>query len=115
MVAQKIGIILEVGPNSNLVVERFTVVVPVEENTQKKPSSGRLMSIDIFRGLAVAGMILVDNPGSDDKAYAPIQHSQWNGWTAADLIFPSFLFLVGVSLVFSFSRVFAEASHGRKS
>ena len=61
------------------------------------------MSIDIFRGLAVAGMILVDNPGSDDKAYWPIQHSQWNGWTPADLIFPSFLFLVGVSLVFSFS------------
>lgn len=67
-----------------------------------KPSA-RLMSIDIFRGLAVAGMILVDNPGSDDKAYWPIQHSQWNGWTPADLIFPSFLFLVGVSLVFSFS------------
>jgi predicted acyltransferase len=46
-------------------------------------------------------MIIVDNPGSDALAYWPIVHTKWNGWTPADLIFPSFLFLVGVSLVFS--------------
>jgi predicted acyltransferase len=63
----------------------------------------RLMSIDIYRGLAVAGMILVDNPGSDDLAYGPIKHAEWNGWTCADFIFPSFLFLVGVSMMFSYS------------
>jgi predicted acyltransferase len=68
-----------------------------------KPHSGRLVCLDIFRGLAVAGMILVDNPGSDDKAYWAIKHAEWNGWTPADFIFPSFLFLVGVSMVFSFS------------
>lgn len=50
----------------------------------------------------VAGMILVDNPGSDDLAYGPIKHAQWNGWTPADFIFPSFVFLVGVSMAFSF-------------
>jgi len=61
------------------------------------------MSIDLYRGLAVAGMILVDNPGSDDLAYGPIKHAQWNGWSPADFIFPSFLFLVGVSMVFSFA------------
>jgi predicted acyltransferase len=61
------------------------------------------MCLDIFRGLAVAGMILVDNPGSDDGAYWPIKHAEWNGWTPADFIFPSFLFLVGISMVLSFS------------
>jgi len=66
------------------------------------PASARLISVDIFRGLCVAGMILVDNPGSDEAAYWPLKHAKWNGWTPADLIFPSFLFLVGVSLVFSF-------------
>jgi predicted acyltransferase len=68
-----------------------------------KPPSERLLCLDIFRGLAVAGMILVDNPGSDDLAYGPIKHADWNGWTSADFIFPSFLFLVGVSMVFSFA------------
>jgi predicted acyltransferase len=65
--------------------------------------SQRLMSVDLYRGLAVAGMILVDNPGSDDLAYWPIKHAEWNGWTPADFIFPSFIFLVGVSMVFSFA------------
>jgi predicted acyltransferase len=49
-------------------------------------------------------MILVDNPGSDEKVYRPIAHAEWNGWTPADFIFPSFLFLVGVSMVFSFAK-----------
>jgi predicted acyltransferase len=73
-----------------------------------KPFAGRLLSVDVYRGLAVAGMILVDNPGSDEGAYWPIKHAQWNGWTPADLIFPSFLFLVGVSMVFSFSARLAR-------
>ncbi len=74
---------------------------PVLEST--KPNSERLLCLDVYRGLAVAGMILVDNPGSDDLAYGPIKHADWNGWTCADFIFPSFLFLVGVSMVFSFA------------
>jgi len=68
-----------------------------------KPRSERLLCLDIYRGLAVAGMILVDNPGSDDLAYGPVKHADWNGWTCADFIFPSFLFLVGISMVFSFA------------
>ena len=65
--------------------------------------SSRLMCLDIYRGLMVAGMILVDNPGSDENAYWPMIHTKWNGWTAADFIFPSFLFLVGISMVYSYA------------
>ena len=85
--------------------EPLPQLAPQSENTTAVPGgSGRLICLDIFRGLAVAGMILVDNPGSDDKVYWPIAHAEWNGWTPADFIFPSFLFVVGVSLVFSFAK-----------
>src|ERR1700687_3912631 len=79
----------------------------------KRPSD-RLMSVDLYRGLAVAGMILVDNPGSDDLAYWPIKHAEWNGWTPADFIFPSFVFLVGVSMVFSFAARLRRGESRRK-
>src|SRR6202167_5544311 len=63
---------------------------------------GRLVSLDVLRGAAIAAMILVNNPGSWDHIYWPLEHAEWNGWTPTDLIFPLFLFIVGVSLVFSF-------------
>jgi predicted acyltransferase len=66
--------------------------------------SSRLLSVDVFRGMLVAGMLLVDYPGDEAAGYWPIRHAQWNGLTAADLIFPSFVFLMGVSIVFSFSQ-----------
>jgi predicted acyltransferase len=80
------------------------VTLPVKQaiNEIQHPGTTRLMCLDIFRGLLVAGMILVDNPGSDEQAYSAIKHAQWNGWTPADFIFPSFLFLVGVSMAYSF-------------
>jgi predicted acyltransferase len=62
----------------------------------------RLVSLDIYRGLAVTGMILVDNPSDGAAAYWPLQHVEWNGWHPADFVFPSFLFIVGVAIVFSF-------------
>jgi predicted acyltransferase len=67
-----------------------------------KPA-GRLLPVDVYRGLAVAGMILVDNPGFDDRAFGFVTHAEWNGWSPADLIFPSFLFLVGLVVVYAFS------------
>ena len=76
---------------------------PIPAEPSPNPFSRRLLCLDIYRGLAVAGMIIVDNPGSDDHAYWAIKHAGWNGWTPADLIFPSFLFLVGISMVYSFS------------
>src|SRR5215469_1137248 len=60
----------------------------------------RLYSLDVFRGVTIAAMIMVNNPGND-FAYPPLKHSTWNGWTPTDLIFPFFLFIVGVSLVLS--------------
>ena len=58
----------------------------------------RLLSLDFFRGLTVAAMILVNNPGDWGHIYAPLEHSKWNGCTPTDLVFPFFLFMVGVSI-----------------
>jgi predicted acyltransferase len=63
--------------------------------------SGRLLSLDVFRGATIAGMILVNNGGDEESSYWPLLHAEWNGWTPTDLIFPFFLFIVGVSMAFS--------------
>jgi predicted acyltransferase len=60
------------------------------------------MSLDVFRGITIAAMILVNDPGDGPSAYWPLQHAKWNGWTPTDLIFPFFLFIVGVAMAFSF-------------
>src|SRR5260370_3953490 len=65
--------------------------------------SKRLLSLDVFRGITIAGMVLVNSPGND-TAYPPLDHALWNGLTPSDLVFPFFVFIVGVSLVFSLSR-----------
>ncbi|MGB4399928.1 MAG: DUF5009 domain-containing protein [Daejeonella sp.] len=64
-------------------------------------SPPRLLSLDVFRGLTVAAMILVNNPGSWSHIYDPLQHAEWHGCTPTDLIFPFFLFIVGVSISFA--------------
>jgi predicted acyltransferase len=58
----------------------------------------RLVSLDVFRGLTVVGMVLVNNPGSWAHIYWPLEHAEWNGWTPTDLVFPFFLFIVGVAI-----------------
>ena len=65
---------------------------------------GRLMSVDLLRGLAIAAMVLVNNPGSWSFVYTPMGHAEWHGWTPTDVIFPLFLFVVGVSMVLSCGR-----------
>ena len=69
---------------------------------------GRMVSLDVFRGATIAAMILVNDPGSWSHIYPPLEHAEWNGWTPTDLIFPFFLFIVGVSLTLSFASRIAR-------
>lgn len=61
-------------------------------------SSQRMVALDLLRGLAVAGMILVVSPGSWEMTYAPLKHADWHGWTPGDLVFPTFLYCVGMAI-----------------
>jgi predicted acyltransferase len=67
-------------------------------------SSGRLVSLDIFRGLTLAFMIIVNTPGSWQYVYPPLEHSKWNGCTPTDLVYPFFLFIVGMSTYYSLRK-----------
>lgn len=67
-------------------------------------SPPRLAALDVFRGLAVAGMIIVNDPGSWDHIWWPLDHAPWHGWTPTDIVFPAFLFAVGAALGLSFPR-----------
>ena len=62
------------------------------------------MSLDAFRGLTIAGMLLVNDPGSWEHIYTPLEHAPWHGWTPTDLVFPFFLFIVGITTHLSLSR-----------
>ncbi len=68
------------------------------------PSAHRIESLDAFRGFAVASMILVNNPGSWDHVFQPLEHSTWNGCSFADLVFPFFIFILGMAMPFAFAR-----------
>lgn len=85
-----------------------TLTPPVEAQAPRGsagPTSGtaapntreRLLSLDVFRGLTVAGMLLVNDPGTWSAIYPPLEHAPWHGWTPTDLIFPFFLFIVGIT------------------
>jgi predicted acyltransferase len=75
-------------------------------------SSSRLQSLDAFRGATIAGMILVNNPGSWSSIYPQLAHARWNGWTFTDWIFPFFLWIVGVAMTLSFQKR-TERGEGR--
>jgi predicted acyltransferase len=65
------------------------------------PARERLLSLDVFRGITVAGMLLVNDPGTWEAIYPPLEHAKWNGWTPTDLVFPFFLFIVGITTYLS--------------
>jgi predicted acyltransferase len=79
-----------------------TVAAGEPREKPRQSPAGRLLSLDLFRGATIVGMILVNNPGDGQAAYWPLKHAEWNGWTPTDLVFPFFLFMVGVALAFSF-------------
>lgn len=85
-----------------------TTTVINEPLTREKPE--RMVALDVFRGITIAGMVLVNNPGSWGNQYGPVAHAKWNGCTPTDLIFPFFLFIVGVAMTFSFEK---RLSQGR--
>src|SRR5271154_772492 len=67
------------------------------------PGSGRLLSLDVFRGATIAAMMLVNNPGSG-HVFEQLDHAPWNGWTFTDVIFPFFLWIAGVAVPLSTVR-----------
>lgn len=72
------------------------------------------MSLDAFRGMTIASMMLVNNAGNWDRVYAPLLHASWNGWTFTDTVFPFFIWISGVSMTFSFAkRVESGADRGK--
>ncbi|MFB3855264.1 MAG: acyltransferase family protein [Vicinamibacterales bacterium] len=74
-------------------------------STTASAPAARLVALDAFRGLTMAAMVIVNNPGDWSNVYAPLLHAPWHGWTPTDLIFPFFLFIVGVSVTLSRSTL----------
>ncbi len=78
------------------------------------PTPQRLVSLDVFRGITIATMILVNNPGSWNQIYAPLRHAEWHGWTPTDMVFPFFLWISGVAMTLSFLRREQEGANKGK-
>ncbi|MBM4176945.1 MAG: DUF5009 domain-containing protein [Ignavibacteria bacterium] len=74
----------------------------------------RLISLDVFRGITIVGMILVNNPGTWSDVYPALRHAAWHGWTPTDFIFPFFLFIVGVSMTLSFQKRMGKGDDRKK-
>ena len=71
----------------------------------------RILALDILRGITIAGMILVNNPGTWSHIYAPLRHAEWNGLTPTDLVFPFFMFIMGISTYISLKKYNFEISY----
>jgi predicted acyltransferase len=87
----------------NTTVPQPTIARAGSKSVKAKPKTPttRLLSLDVFRGFTVAAMILVNNPGDWGHIYGPLKHAAWHGCTPTDLIFPFFLFIVGVSISYA--------------
>jgi len=78
------------------------ILIQIKQKTMDQQQ--RLLSLDIFRGITIAGMILVNNPGTWDEVYAPLLHADWHGVTPTDWIFPFFIFIVGVAIAYALGK-----------
>jgi predicted acyltransferase len=87
------------SPATGSVADASTIASPANRDA----------ALDLFRGCTVAAMLFVNNPGDWNHVYGPLTHADWHGWTCADLIFPSFLFIVGTSAVLSLDRLALQA------
>ncbi|HMC58859.1 MAG TPA: DUF5009 domain-containing protein [Candidatus Solibacter sp.] len=87
-----------------------TVPTPAATGTAPGAATERLVSLDAFRGATIAFMILVNTPGEGRHVYAPLQHAEWHGWTPTDVVFPSFLWIVGVAMTLSMGRSVAAGT-----
>ena len=75
--------------------------------------SERLLALDVLRGLTIAGMIVVNDPGDWEYIYPPLRHASWHGITPTDFVFPFFLFVVGVSIVLAYTKRLGRGAHPR--
>jgi predicted acyltransferase len=87
---------------------------PSSPQSAAAPGGGRLMSLDVFRGVTIASMILVNNAGNWNAIYEPLEHAKWNGWTFTDTIFPFFLWIVGVAIPLSVSHRLEQGQSRRE-
>ncbi len=74
--------------------------------------SQRMLSLDVFRGLTIGAMVLVNNPGSWSAVYPPLEHAKWNGWTFTDTIFPFFVFIMGIAIPIALEKRRASGKAG---
>src|SRR5205814_5589483 len=102
----------EPPPAVMFMADRPLVSQEVEVGVEQTPvKAQRLASLDVFRGLTILTMIIVNNPGNG-SFYGPLEHAKWDGWTLTDLVFPFFLFIVGVAIPFSFAKRRLSESRG---
>ena len=80
----------------------------ISDLTTAVPS--RLISLDALRGFTIAGMVIVNSPGSWEYVYPPLRHAEWNGCTLTDLVFPFFLFFVGVSVALDYHKQLSQGA-----
>jgi predicted acyltransferase len=99
------------GGRGLLTMLRSRAAADLVEPAAARPAQ-RLLSLDVFRGLTIAAMLLVNNPGTWSHVYPPLEHAEWNGWTPTDLVFPFFLFIVGVATALSLGGL-RDAGAGR--